>query len=100
MALTDDDVRHVAKLAKLGLTDSEVKKFSQQLSAVVEYIQQLNEVDTKGTEPTSQTTHLAGVTREDIVKPDPALSPEAALSGTEDIHNDYFVTQAVIEKNA
>jgi len=61
--LTTDDVKHVAKLANLPLTDEEIKKFQEQLSSVVSYIDELQEVDTKDVEPTSQTTGLENVFR-------------------------------------
>lgn len=67
--LTQEQVRHVAKLARLKLSDEEVGKFSKQLSAVFEYMEELNEVDTEGVVPTAQTTGLENVTREDVVRP-------------------------------
>ena len=69
MALSEDDVRHIAELARLGLSDVEVKKFTVQLSNVLEYVEQLNEVDTSTVEPTSQVTGLTNVSREDAVQP-------------------------------
>ncbi len=66
--LSDKDVLHIAKLAKLKLSDEEVKKFGSQLSGVLEYFEQLSEVDTDNVEPTSQVTGLENVTREDEVE--------------------------------
>ena len=97
--LTEDDVLHVAKLAKLTLSDEELQKFQKQLSAIVEYINQLEEIDTSKVEPTSQTTGLENVTREDEVKPDNTLSQEEALSGTDRTFNGYFVVDAILEKD-
>lgn len=65
--ITDQTVRHVAKLARLHLTDAEVERFSKQLSNVFEYIDILNEVDTENVEPTAQVTGLKNVLREDTV---------------------------------
>ncbi len=62
-----DQVKHVAKLARLLLTDDEVTTFSGQLSDVFEYMELLNEVDTEGIEPTSQVTGLDNVYRDDEV---------------------------------
>lgn len=67
MSLSHDQVRHIAQLARLNLTDEEIDKFSGQLSNIFEYVEQLNEVDTEGVEPTSQVTGLENVTREDEV---------------------------------
>jgi aspartyl-tRNA(Asn)/glutamyl-tRNA(Gln) amidotransferase subunit C len=67
MSLSHDQVRHIAKLARLNLTDEEISMFAGQLSDIFEYVDQLNEVDTGGVEPTSQVTGLENVTREDEV---------------------------------
>lgn len=65
--LTEKQVRHVAKLARLRLSDEEVHKFTQQLSKVFGYMEILEEVDTEGVEPTSQLTGLVNRTRPDEV---------------------------------
>lgn len=99
-ALTTDDVKHVAKLAHLSLTDSEVSKFQKQLAPVVSYIHELSEVHTEGIEPTSQTTGLENIMDEDKIKKENILSVEDALSGTQNAHNDYFaVPMILIEKD-
>ena len=66
--ISDDDVHHIAKLARLGLDEAQVKKFAQQLDTIFSYINVLNEVDTSQTEATSQVTGLENVTRPDEVK--------------------------------
>jgi aspartyl-tRNA(Asn)/glutamyl-tRNA(Gln) amidotransferase subunit C len=63
--LSEDQVKHIAKLAKLSLNEKEVKKFSGQLSDILDYIDTLSEVDTEGVEPTSQVTGLTNVTEGD-----------------------------------
>jgi len=67
MALTAAEILHVAKLARLNLTKEEVEKFRSQLSKVIAHIKGLSEVDTTGVEPTSQTTGLINVLREDKI---------------------------------
>lgn len=67
MKLTRDQVIHVAKLARLGLTEKEVEKFQKELSNILDYVEILSEVDTKGVEPTAQVTGLKNVTRKDEV---------------------------------
>jgi aspartyl-tRNA(Asn)/glutamyl-tRNA(Gln) amidotransferase subunit C len=59
------DINHIAKLARLKLTDDELKTYESQLSQVLNYIDQLKEVDTIGIEPTAQVTGLENVWRED-----------------------------------
>ena len=68
MSLTQAQVRHVAKLARLKLTDSEVDLFAEQLSKVFGYMEILNEVDTSKVPPTFQVTGLQNVMREDIIQ--------------------------------
>ena len=96
--LSDKDVRRVAKLSKLSLTDDEVKKFGSQLSHIVGYIDELREVDTKGVEPTSQTTRLTNIVRRDEADSDQTLSQDEALSGTENTHNGYFKVPIMLEE--
>lgn len=67
MKLTKQQVQHVATLARIGLTPAEVEKFQTQLSGILDYVEQLNEVNTDGVEPTAQVTGLTNVTREDEV---------------------------------
>ena len=67
MSISQDQVRHIAQLARLHLKDEEVAKFATQLSGIFEYVDQLNEVDTEGVEPTSQVTGLENVTRKDEI---------------------------------
>lgn len=91
------NVSHVAKLANLDLTDEEKKKFTSQLSSILDYFRQLNKVDTKDVEPTSQVTGLENVTRED--KPSPSLSQEEVLKNTKSKHNGLFKVKAIFEES-
>ncbi len=67
--LTPDQVCHIAKLARINLTDVEVEKFTKQLDAVMGYIEKLNQLDTEGVTETNQITGLTSILREDEVKP-------------------------------
>ncbi|MBU0766333.1 Asp-tRNA(Asn)/Glu-tRNA(Gln) amidotransferase subunit GatC [Patescibacteria group bacterium] len=67
MSLSKDDVKHIAKLARLNLKDSEVDKFTRELSSIIDYVDQLQEVDTKNVEPSEQVTGLTNGFREDKV---------------------------------
>ncbi|OGF24399.1 hypothetical protein A3H09_01300 [Candidatus Falkowbacteria bacterium RIFCSPLOWO2_12_FULL_45_13] len=68
MQLSKQEIQHIAKLARLDLSEPELEKYGGQLSAVLDYIDQLKEVDVKGVEPTAQVTGLENVLREDEVK--------------------------------
>ncbi len=88
------DVRHIAKLANLTLSEEEEKKFEIQLEETVEYIEGLSEVDTTGIEPTSQVTGLENVTREDKITP--SLSQEDALKNAKSTHKGYFKVKGIL----
>jgi aspartyl-tRNA(Asn)/glutamyl-tRNA(Gln) amidotransferase subunit C len=66
--LSNEEVQHIAKLARLGLKEGESEKFAQQLSSILDYVQQLDEVDTENVPETSQVTGLENVSREDKVE--------------------------------
>lgn len=78
MALTHDQVRHIAKLARLRLTDAEVEKYAKELSSILNYIDMLQEVDTSSVEATAQVTGQVNSMREDVIRTDGA-SPDALL---------------------
>lgn len=67
MQLTAEQVRHIAKLARINLSDAEVEKFTTQLGDIVGFVEQLNKVDTQGVLETNQVTGLANVEREDEI---------------------------------
>jgi aspartyl-tRNA(Asn)/glutamyl-tRNA(Gln) amidotransferase subunit C len=95
-ALTKADILHVAKLAKLEITDVEVEKYIEQLSSVIDRFSELKGIDTETTEPTSQTTGLENVFRQDEVKEENCLSQEEAVSGTDKLYNGYFKVKAIL----
>lgn len=66
--ITKEQVEHVAKLARLSLTEEEKELYTKQLSKILDYIDQLNEVDTKGVEPMTQPIPKINVMRDDVVK--------------------------------
>ncbi len=97
--LSKSDVIHVAKLAALKLTDAEIEKFLPQLSSIINFISELNEVDTTNTEPTSSTTGLSNVVRDDEdIRP--SLTQEEALSGTDNTYNGYFKVEAILSERS
>lgn len=91
--LTEEEVRHIAKLANLPLSPEEVKKFQEQLSSVLEYIDILSKVDTASVTPTSQVTNLQNVLRED--EPKPSLTQDKALSNAPKVHKGLFKVDAI-----
>ncbi len=65
--LTRDDILHLARLARLKLSDEEIEKLQQELGSILGYVEQLQQVDLKGLTPTTQVTGLTNVFREDEV---------------------------------
>lgn len=65
--ITVDEVRRIAALAKIAVTDEEAKKLAKELASILDYVQQLESVDTAGLEPTYQVTNLTNVMRKDEV---------------------------------
>jgi len=96
--LTKKDVEHVAKLANLKLTSTEINKYTTQLSAIVDFVGELSEVNTSGVEPTSQTTGLENVFRTDEIDSANTLKIDEALSGTDKTHNNAFKVKAILNK--
>ena len=90
------DVLHIAKLANLSLNKEEIKKYEEQLSSILSYIDKLKEVDTKNIQETSQTTGLENITSEDETSP--SLSQEEALSNTKNKYNGLFKVKAILEE--
>ena len=88
------NVKHVAKLVNLPLSDEEEKKFESQLSEILTYVEQLKSVDTKNTEIISQITGLENVTRND--KSSPSLSQDEALSNSKSNHNGMFKIKKIL----
>lgn len=76
--LTRDDVLKLARLARLTITDDEIEKYRKELSEILKYVEQLQQTDVTGLEPTSQVTGLKNVMREDIVE-DYGTTPDDLL---------------------
>jgi aspartyl-tRNA(Asn)/glutamyl-tRNA(Gln) amidotransferase subunit C len=95
MKITRQEVDHVAKLARLQLSDSAKDTFTDQLSNILTYVEQLNELDTKGVEPTSHVLDIRNVMREDL--PGESLSQERALANAPDKAAGHYRVPKIIE---
>jgi aspartyl-tRNA(Asn)/glutamyl-tRNA(Gln) amidotransferase subunit C len=83
-----DQVLHVARLARLRLSDEELERMPAELSKILEHVELMNELDLEGVEPTSHVVELQNVLRED--EPRPSLPREKALQGAPDVANGGF----------
>jgi len=88
MAISRDEVLHVARLARLALSEEELERFSDQLSAILEAVGKVAELDLSGVEPTSHPLDLVNVWAED--EPKPCLSVDEALANAPDREGDSF----------
>jgi len=89
-------IEHLAKLANLTLTGSEKKKLGQQLTEILEYIRQLEKVETKGVAPTSQVTGLENVFRQDETQA--SLSQDEVLANAKSQTKGFFKVKAIFEE--
>lgn len=95
MKITKQEVEHVAKLARLELSDKAKDMFTDQLSNILTYVEQLNELDTKGIEPTSHVLDISNVMREDV--PHASLPQERALANAPDKAAGHYRVPKIIE---
>lgn len=94
--LSANEVRHVAELAKLRLSEAEIEQYAGQLSAILEYAERLQEVDTSSVPPTPYILPLVNVMRDDVTEP--CLSNEEALANAPDSEDGFFRVRAVFEE--
>jgi aspartyl-tRNA(Asn)/glutamyl-tRNA(Gln) amidotransferase subunit C len=88
MALSDADVRHVARLARLGLAPGEAERFREELARILEHVSQIGELDLAGVPPTSHPLDVVNVLAAD--EPYPSVSREQALLNAPDPAEDGF----------
>ncbi len=95
MKLSYEQVRHIAWLARLGLSEEEIEKFSLQLSNILDNFEILREVDTTDVPPATHTIPLQNVTREDYVAD--SYTQAEILSNAPKQEGDCFKVQAILE---
>jgi aspartyl-tRNA(Asn)/glutamyl-tRNA(Gln) amidotransferase subunit C len=93
--ISREDVEHVARLARLALSDAELERMREQLSGILAYIDTLRALDTSGVEPTSHAVPLVNVMRDD--EPRPCLSQDEALVNAPDRSDVFFRVPRIIE---
>ncbi len=94
--LTKDQVAHVADLARLELSDTELERYTSQLSAILAYVDQLSQADTAGTQPVAQVTGLSNVLQDDQPAAD-SVDRQAFLAGAPAAEPPYLKVKAVLE---
>jgi aspartyl-tRNA(Asn)/glutamyl-tRNA(Gln) amidotransferase subunit C len=94
MKIGNKEIQHVALLARLELSEEEIKQFTGQLDAILTYVDKLNELDTRGVEPTSHAIQVGNVVREDHVKE--SIPVQEALANAPEQDNDFFKVPRII----
>ena len=95
MKINRKDVEHVALLSRLEFSETELDKYTEQLDAILEYIDVLNQVDTTGVEPMAHVLDLKNVTRPDVVQP--SLPQDQALLNAPEPENGFFKVPRIME---
>jgi aspartyl-tRNA(Asn)/glutamyl-tRNA(Gln) amidotransferase subunit C len=95
MKITKQEVEHVARLARLELSEQDKEKLTEQLSNILTYVEQLNELDTTGVAPTSHVLDISNVMRSDT--PEEGLTQERALANAPDKAAGHYKVPKIIE---
>jgi aspartyl-tRNA(Asn)/glutamyl-tRNA(Gln) amidotransferase subunit C len=95
MKITGAEVKHVARLARLKLSEEEVETFTGQMGAILAYIEKLNELDTDGIVPTAHAVPMENAFRDDMERP--SIGVEQALTNAPDQVDGFFRVPKVIE---
>lgn len=98
MTLSADEVRYVASLARLALDDDEVERLAPQLSAILEYAEQVGEIVAEEVPPTAHPYALHNVQRED--SPRPSLPREDLLAAAPEVDDERFVVPRIVAEDA
>ncbi|MDD5038774.1 MAG: Asp-tRNA(Asn)/Glu-tRNA(Gln) amidotransferase subunit GatC [Dehalococcoidales bacterium] len=96
MKLSRDEVIHIALLARLGVSETEVDRLGEQLSNILENFEELQQVDTSSVAPTAQSINLQNVVSDDKLAP--SLPPEQVLANAPKKEGDFFKVRAILEE--
>jgi aspartyl-tRNA(Asn)/glutamyl-tRNA(Gln) amidotransferase subunit C len=95
VTLSRDQVRHVARLARLGLREGEEDFYAEQLSRILEHIDRLGQVDTESIPPTAQVVEIRNVMRDDEARP--CLPQAAAIANAPESRDGFFIVKPIQE---
>ncbi|ART74964.1 Asp-tRNA(Asn)/Glu-tRNA(Gln) amidotransferase subunit GatC [Sutcliffiella horikoshii] len=93
--ISEDQVKHVAHLARLAISEDEAVMFTSQLDAIISFAEKLNELDTENVQPTSHVLHMKNVMREDVAKD--GLPVDEVLKNAPDHKNGQIRVPSIIE---
>ncbi len=93
--ISKEEVQHIAKLARLGLTDQEIEKYQKELSSILDYFEKLKEVNISGIEPTSHSIKVENVLRKDESKG--KGSGKKLIESFPDRKEDYLKVKSILK---
>lgn len=96
--IDQEQVRKVAKLSRLELTEAEVEEFTSQLSAVLDYVEKMNELDTAGIEPLAHCLPISNVFREDCVRE--SLGTDKTLANAPQRDGEFFKVPKILDDSS
>lgn len=94
--ISKQEVKHIAKLARLGLTEREIEKFQKELSKILDYIEKLKEVDISNVEPTSHSVLVENVMREDQESQKSKVKSQKLMELAPETKNGYLKTKPIL----
>ncbi len=95
MAISKDDVKYIANLARLGLSDAEIEHFQTQLGVILEYIDKLKKIDVSKVSPMAHVLDIKNIYRPDVVKP--SIDPQKVLGLSPSKEGNFYKVPKVIE---
>ena len=96
--ISKEEVKHIAKLARLGLTEKEIEKYQKELSSILDYVEKLKEVDISEIDPTSHSIKVENVMRIDRENPKSKIqNPKKLLDLAPETKNGYLKTKSIIK---
>ena len=96
--ISRSEVEKVAKLGRLQLSDAEIDEFTGQLGSILEYVEKLNELDTKGVEPLAHCLPISNVLRDD--EPKESLGVEKTLANAPDRDDEFFKVPKILDEGS
>lgn len=97
--ISNDEVKHIAKLARLSLTEKETKKFQKELSSILDYVEELKEVDISDTVATSHPFEIGNVTRRDreLISENKSLATKKIIDLAPETKEGYFKVKSILK---
>ena len=95
--ISEEEVKHIAKLARLGLTQVEIKKMQKELSSILDYIKKLKKVDVSKVEPFSHPIKIENIMRKDEESKKPKAKSQRLLELAPEKKNDYLKVKSILK---